>query len=47
MFCMSYEAQSAPDHFRDSNQSWFKRKLGDLTGTSNTVEFVSFGLVEF
>jgi hypothetical protein len=36
-FCISCHAQSAPDHFRDSNQSRYRGKLEDLTGTSNTL----------
>jgi hypothetical protein len=34
-FCISCHAQYAPDHFWDSNQSRFRGKLEDLTGTSN------------
>jgi hypothetical protein len=36
-FCISCHAQCAPDQFRDSNQSRFRGKLEDLTGTSNTL----------
>jgi hypothetical protein len=38
----SLHAQSAPDHFQDSFQSWFRGKLEDLTGTSNKG-FLPFG----
>jgi hypothetical protein len=33
-----------PDHFRDSNQSRFRGKLEELTGTSNTTSQITSGV---